>query len=98
MIEACVTTVSEDDDRTPSGWHKIEAYAVYVSDNGRIAVLGTPPEEPANPTDEWYANGHSCDEMGCGSLDHTVVHGRIERPWVLRTPTTDPGEEARDED
>jgi len=53
-----------NDDRTPKGFWKIEAYT-----NGyQIIVLGDPPQEY-----EGDQLPHNCDEMGCGSLDHVVA-------------------------
>ncbi len=49
----------------PSGFEKMDAYS-----NGEILiVLGVPIEDldvNENPI-------HNCDEMGCGSLDHTIA-------------------------
>jgi hypothetical protein len=64
------------DNRVPGEYRKIEAYT-----NGfEIVVMGMPVEVPEG--DPLF---HSCDEMGCGSLDHVVarVPIRTKYPYLL---------------
>jgi hypothetical protein len=51
---------------TPEGFYPIDGYT-----NGReIVILGFPPQDDELPEG---AQGHSCDEMGCGSVGPHVV-------------------------
>ena len=55
----------------PKPFHKIEAYT-----NGyQIVVIGIPPELPEDDP-----LSHSCDAMGCGSLDHVVARIPVMEP------------------
>jgi hypothetical protein len=50
---------------------RINAYT-----NGyQIVVLGSPPEDSDGST----VARHSCDEMGCGSLEHVVARVPVMR-------------------
>lgn len=43
------------------------------SDGRQVVILGDPPDEPDNPTDEWYETSHNCDAMGCGTFGLHVL-------------------------
>ena len=53
-------------DRLPDGYVPIRAY----SDGDRVVICGNPPDEEQITDPE---QGHNCDEMGCGTLDHALV-------------------------
>ncbi len=54
-----------NEERVPDGFKKLEFCEVFVG-LGQIVVLGTPGDD------------HDCDKMGCGSLDHVILIGRVE--------------------
>lgn len=51
-------------------WRKVPADEVWLDDDGKLIVLGDPPEMP----DEL---GHNCDAMGCGWC-HVLVRAKSE--------------------
>lgn len=49
------------------------------SDGRQIVILGEPPDEPDNATDEWYETSHNCDAMGCSTFGlHVLWRGRAK--------------------
>lgn len=58
--------------KIPQGFTELKnVYAVFVSENNEIVVLGIPKESEDEET------GHNCDYMGCGSLDHVILRAKM---------------------
>ena len=75
--EAWKTVLSPLTDRNvaPDGYWEIDAYT-----NGyQIVVVGYPPNDEDLPEG---SPTHSCDQMGCGSLDHVVARIPVMAPMV----------------
>ncbi len=55
----------------PLGWVEVkEVTGVFVNpDTNRIVITGRPNEEDET---------HSCDQMSCTSVEHTIYRGRIQ--------------------
>lgn len=61
------------DDRVPTGWKRLDHVSeVWVSPNGTVAVLGSPPRDDEERPEE---ERHNCDAMGCGQ-SHVILRGK----------------------
>lgn len=57
------------------GWKLVDAGEVWINDaKDRIVVLGRPATETADYDEE---KDHNCDAMGCSSVGHVILRGKV---------------------
>ena len=60
----------KENERLPQGWRQLQYVEVFINeDNSKIIIQGEPCE----------CGEHNCDEMGCGSFDHTLIMASVTK-------------------